>query len=274
MATKQQSNEASAVNKNEATVDFKSMSIFEKMMHVRKNIGPIHKKLDVVSEDNSDRYKGVAAADIITPIENLFEKVGIFKVPGEIDYQVNGRLTTQCQQYHFYNIDNPSEHITAHSSGQGFDMADKGINAASTNAIKYMYMRMFGLMAQNEDPETVHSMDKAYNASQMTAPPAMGGAPQGQQTQYQPQGQALYQQEQAPVQEKTPEAERFEGLIKEAINANIPANSIYNYLNQQFFSNNHVDFTQLHTIDQQSLHTVNEALESMMAPYRAKAVTT
>lgn len=280
MATTKSTNEQSeSVNE---VVDFTSMSIYQKMMYVRKNVGPIHKKLNVVSEDNSDRYKGVAAADIIVPIESLFEKVGIFKVPGEIDYQINGRLTTQRQQYTFVNVDNPIEQIVAYSSGQGFDMADKGINAASTNAIKYMYMRMFGLMAENEDPEAIHSMDKVYNANQMTTPPQMGGEPQQQQPQQMQHPQAQYQMpvnqapimEQEPVQpQDTPESLRFKSLVDDAMKANIPVDSMYNYLNQHHFPGNPVDFTKPEVIERSTLNSINENLEAMLAPHMAKSAS-
>lgn len=264
--TKSNATQSEPVNE---IVDFKTMSIYQKLMYVRQNVGPIHKKLNVVSEDNSDRYKGVAAADIIVPIETLLEKVGIFKVPGEIDYQINGRLTTQRQQYTFVNVDNPTEQIVAYSSGQGFDMADKGINAASTNGIKYMYMRMFGLMAENEDPEAVHSMDKVYHAEQMTAPPQMGAPTQTQAHQMPPAQPVM--NEQAPTQPAdTPESLRFKSLVEDAIKANIPLDSMYGYLNGQHFPNNPADFTKPESIERSVLNTINENLETMLAPYRAQ----
>lgn len=263
MATTEQSTNTEPMN-------FKGMSIYEKMMYVRQNIGPIRKTLNVVSEDNSDRYKGVAAADIINPIEKLFEEVGIFKVPGEIDYQINGRLTTQKQSYRFVNVHSPSEEIVAYASGQGFDMADKGINAASTNAIKYLYMRMFGLMAENEDPEAVHSMDKVYSANQMTAPPQMG------QEQMPPQQQQPMMQQQVPAQPEPPaqesaEAKAFKALIEEASRFNMQTDGIFNYFNNQFFPNNPVDFKQPGLVDPETLKNINSTLDNILAPYRAAA---
>lgn len=265
MATPKQSTDQSKLN-------FEKMSIYEKMMHVRKHIGPIHKTLNVVSEDNSDRYKGVAAADIINPIEKLFEEVGIFKVPGEIDFQINGRLTTQRQQYRFVNIHNPSEEIVAYASGQGFDMADKGINAASTNAIKYLYMRMFGLMAENEDPEAVHSMDKAYSASQMTAPPQMGQQQAPVQQQMAPQQVQQEMPVQQPVQESE-QSKEFKALIEEASRFNMQKDGIFNYFNNQFFPGEPVDFNRSELIDPQILNTINETLQNILSPYRASSTT-
>lgn len=272
--------EVNKENSAAASIDFTKMNIYQKMMYVRKNIGPIHKSLNVVSEDNSDRYKGVAAADIITPIEKLLEQVGIFKIPGDIDYQVNGRLTTQRQAYRFVNIDNPAEEILAHASGQGFDMADKGINAASTNAIKYLYMRMFGLMAENEDPEAIHSMDKVYNANQMTPPPQMGQtqqvpqqapvAPYQQAPQYQ-QPQHAYMQQPEPVVQESPEASRFKGLVEELSKCNIPNDSLFNYLNTQLNPSNPLDFNRPELIEREVLHTINENLVKILAPYQNAA---
>lgn len=249
------------------------MNIYEKINYVSENLEGIKKNLQVTSKDNSESYKGVAAADVIRPVEDLLKKVGLIKIPQEMDYQVNGKLTTMRQNYLFVNVDNVSETFTATAGGQGFDYADKGINAASTNGIKYMYMRMFGLVA--EDPEAVHSLDKV-NPEQMTAPPVMGGDPYQQQPMQQQAPQQPYMQQQPVYEEpviENPDIIRFNELMEESKLINFPTEQVYLYLNDRYFKNDHMlpdgpNFKNIHSVDPAILREAVEHFDTMIKPHR------
>ncbi|MGF0347692.1 ERF family protein [Rhodococcus sp. IEGM1300] len=266
MSTEQQPTES-------RDLDFRTMNIYEKINYVSENLEGIKKNLQVTSKDNSESYKGVAAVDVIRPVEELLKKVGLIKIPQEMDYQVNGKLTTMRQSYLFVNVDSVSETFSATAGGQGFDYADKGINAASTNGIKYMYMRMFGLVA--EDPEAVHSLDKV-NPEQMTAPPVMGGDPYQQQMMQQQPVQQPYMQEQPLYEEPAtvnPAIARFNELLEESKKANFPIDQVYMYLNGRFFPNEHhlpggPNFQNIESIDPAIIIEASDHLDTMIKPHR------
>lgn len=238
------------------------MNIYQKLLAITKALKPLEKKMRVEDKDKSDTYFSVSAHDVIQPIEELLKEHNIMKIPSAADFQVNGRMTTLRQTYMFVNVDSPSETLEMVATGQGFDYADKAMNAASTTALKYMYMRMFGLIA--EDPESKHSND--YREEQMTAPPVMGGAPQGMQQQ-----QMAYAQQPAHAEEPviSPMVKTFNDLVEEAGTRNIPQDQIYMYLSGRYLSSTGQDISRPETIDPELLKEINQHLDQMLVAHRA-----
>lgn len=238
------------------------MNIYQKLLYITKALKPLEKKMRVEDKDKSDAYFSVSAHDVISPIEDLLKEVNIMKIPSEAEFQVNGRMTTLKQTYAFVNVDNPAEVITSVATGQGFDYADKAMNAASTTALKYMYMRMFGLIA--DDPEAKHTND--YHAEQMSAPPVMGAQPQPQQQQ---QMQYVDQPAYMETLVISEDVKRFKALITESGERNIPQDQIYSYLSSRYITNpEQQDIHQPEYLETELLKEICDHLDGVLAAYR------
>lgn len=162
----------------EATIDVKSMNIFQRVAAITAELGIVAKNLEVeVSKKNS--YKAVSERDILDAVKPLEEKYRVYSYPSDrkiIDDEIlegektdfNGNpvktttFFTRIQTtYTFVNIDNPTDTYSTIVFSEGIDTQDKGSGKAMTYADKYALMKAYKI-STGDDPDQETSEPTNY----------------------------------------------------------------------------------------------------------------
>jgi len=129
---------------------------------IEANKGKLYKKLYNIREEASglnqsgenevDQYCYSTEQDVLDAISTSLTKHKIMIVPEARTAKRLDNIIDVAMEYTIVDIDTGYS-ITKKWIGSGFDNADKGIYKAYTGANKYFLMKLFGLVAGNDDPE-------------------------------------------------------------------------------------------------------------------------
>lgn len=166
-----------ATEKNEdATIDVKSMNIFQRVAAITAELGTVAKNLNVSAGKGS--YKAVSERDIIDAVKPLEAKYRVYSYPSnrmilesetlETEKTYNGSTNksttffTRVQtEYTFVNIDDPQDRFTTIVFSEGIDPGDKGSGKAMTYADKYAVMKAYKI-STGDDPDQEASEPTKY----------------------------------------------------------------------------------------------------------------
>lgn len=145
----------------------KNLNLFQKLSAISQEIGVIQKDL-TVEQKSGKSYTAVSERMILDKVKPLEEKYGVFSYPGNRTvssrtenrpYYSNGERRTfpvyiidLAVDYHFVNVDNPTEEIVVASYGTGMDTGDKAPGKAMTYADKYALMKAYKI-STGDDPD-------------------------------------------------------------------------------------------------------------------------
>jgi len=140
----------------------------------------IHQRISKVMEDvrylckdddiqfGNTRYKAISEEKVTRAVREKLIEYGITIIPCSQTHtreaMVNkegkhaGYLTTVDMTYMIVNVDDPTDYVTAVSSGTGVDTQDKGVGKAMTYAYKYLLLRVFAIPT-GEDPDKISSAE-------------------------------------------------------------------------------------------------------------------
>jgi len=159
------------------------MNLYQRINEVKKEVGHVVKDVTVGAGRNS--YKAVSHDAVLKAVNDLMIKHGVISIVNQVktklvreayqalDYKSNSMvtkyrsITTAKVKVKFVNMDEPSEYDFVEGIGQGDDPSDKGAGKAYSYAVKYAYLKLFGL-ATGENDEARH--DYSQTQSKATKP--------------------------------------------------------------------------------------------------------
>ena len=130
------------------------MNIYQKIKSVMEDVQYLCKDSKV--EFGSTKYRALSEEKVTSVIRASMMKNGLVMYPTDQTVAKEGQITTVNTKYIMVNTDDPTEHITIASSGQGADSQDKGSGKAMTYAFKYALLRTF-MIPTGEDPDKISS---------------------------------------------------------------------------------------------------------------------
>ena len=159
------------------------MNLHQRINEVKKAVGHIVK--DVTVGTGRSSYKAVSHDAVLNAVNDLMIKNGVVTLVNEVetdlirepyqalDYKTNSMvtkhrsITTAKVKVKLVNIDDPMDFDHVTGIGQGDDPADKGAGKAYSYAVKYAYLKLFGL-ATGENDEARH--DYSQTPAKATKP--------------------------------------------------------------------------------------------------------
>jgi len=130
------------------------MNIYEKMNLIMNEVKSLQKDGQVAF--GKTKYNYLSESKTTETLREQFIKHKLVLYPCSIEEKKEGSLTIQHAIYRLVNIEEPSEYIDIHTTGQGHDSADKGSGKASSYAYKYLLWRTFAIPS-NDDPDQICS---------------------------------------------------------------------------------------------------------------------
>lgn len=126
------------------------------------------KKASDVSTGGSGTYKAATHDDVTAVVQPLLEQHGILVSPTTKKHKVKtvgdpdrpSFFTTVLLSVQFTNIDSPDDCMTSEWYGYGIDRGDKGIGKAYSYALKYCYLKTFGIETGEDDEQRVDIEDR------------------------------------------------------------------------------------------------------------------
>ena len=108
------------------------------------------------------RFKYASIEDVVQTIQPICIEYGICLIQEAVtdgtihkfQGSKNDNMISTCDVItHAVNMDDPTDSVTTHMPGQGYDSLDKGIFKAVSGARKYAIFGMFNLHAGDEEPD-------------------------------------------------------------------------------------------------------------------------
>lgn len=159
------------------------MNLHQRINEVKKEVGHVVKDVTVGAGRSS--YKAVSHDAVLNAVNDLMIKHGVVTLVSEVetgltrepyqalDYKTNAMvtkyrsITTAKVRIKLVNIDDPTDFDYTEGIGQGDDPSDKGAGKAYSYAVKYAYLKLFGL-ATGENDEARH--DYSQTPAKATKP--------------------------------------------------------------------------------------------------------
>ena len=160
------------------------MNLHQRINIIKSQVGQVGKDVTVGMGKNS--YKAVSHDAVLKSVNDLMIKNGVLSLVTKVksklirepyqalDYKTNAMITkyrsitTAKVKIKLVNIDDPLDFDFVKGIGQGDDPSDKGAGKAYSYAVKYAYLKLFGL-ATGENDEARH--DYSEQPPKKTAPP-------------------------------------------------------------------------------------------------------
>jgi hypothetical protein len=144
------------------------MKLYNKLLEVKKSIDFIKK------ENQGQQYKFVSSSQVLCSLRDKMNDLGIMIIPRvqeasytPISQSEKGSVTIMTEikiDYDIVNCENPEEKITISWYGQGVDIqGEKGVGKALTYAEKYLFLKLFNIPTDKDDPDFNQNNNKKSN---------------------------------------------------------------------------------------------------------------
>lgn len=146
------------------------MNLYQKINKIKEGVGPIQKDVTVGTGRNS--YQAMSHDAVLSAVNNLMIQNGVISYVSNItddtersswqavDYK--GNPTTKFKTFTkvkiivtFVNADEPKEQIEVYTIGHADDPSDKAAGKAYSYAVKYAYLKLFGLKTGENDEQRI-----------------------------------------------------------------------------------------------------------------------
>ena len=159
------------------------LNIYQRINKIKSEVGSVGKDVTIGTGRNS--YKAVSHDAVLNTVNQLMIDNGVVSHVMDVkmdvdrekytalDYQTKSPIektrtfTISTIVQRFVNIDDPTDWLDVHSIGHADDPSDKGAGKAYSYAVKYGYLKLFGL-ATGENDEARH--DYTQPKSKVTSP--------------------------------------------------------------------------------------------------------
>lgn len=173
MTTKKTAGKSEEENAPLDPAKLKDMNIYQRLIEIRKACHYLQKNAGDV--ETGMKYKYVSSSQTLEAFRLAMDKYNVLFIPRIIKHEVrlevrekwyNGamtgktfeRLTDLEVEYQIIAADNPDESIKIPWAAQGVDTQEKGLGKALTYGEKYIFMKLFNVATDKDDPDN-HQLD-------------------------------------------------------------------------------------------------------------------
>ena len=161
----------------ENLINSKAMSIYEKLLEVRKSVQYLKK------DKKGFNYNYASGSQVIGNLRGKLDELGLLlkpevikityaevKIDGKTEVKIDGKtenLVTIEILFTWINVDNPTEKIECHWFSMGQNTREKGIGSALTYAERYFLLKFFMIPTDEMDPD---AYNEKYYSDEVKSP--------------------------------------------------------------------------------------------------------
>ena len=132
------------------------MNLTQKLVEVRRTITYVQK-----TDKSKQGFMFVSSSNVLEKIRPALDEHGILIVPSVLKHEVSphqysnssGYFTGLKIRYAIINADDPEDKITIDWYAQGIDSSEKGVGKALTYGEKYLFLKLFNIPTDKDDPD-------------------------------------------------------------------------------------------------------------------------